>query len=181
MTSENIRVDAQLMTGLQINAVTARTWVFDAVKYIARHYPLACPKKTVTFTAVVPHDEYQIEDELVRIDKICESGEFRPITAKFYEADELGNISFAAMGTYDITYRYVPDLESLNESSQLPIPDRFAEAIKYYVSARIRGRIFGQGDSDAQNYDALFGQYVMDANITMQGTNRRQRRLPPRI
>lgn len=180
MTSEQIRIDAQLLTGLQINAVTARTWVFDAVKYIAREFPLACPKGKAIVTTTEKDGEYAVEEELVRIEKITEEGSRRPLRSQDYYCDEIGNITFYSPGTYVIEYRYVPTLTGLNESAELPIPDRFAEYIKYYVAARIRGRIFGQGDSDAQAYDALFQSYEEDANSTMQRTNKRHRRMPPR-
>ena len=179
MTSEEIRVDAQLLTGFQINDVTNFLWVKDAARNVARSHPLAAPKRTVDVEITTRGDTYQIEDELVRIENIVREGDRFPIAQHSYECDENGNIVFWHAGKYKVTYRYVPEMPA-TKTQQLPLPDRYSECIKYYVAARMRGRIYGQGDSDAQSYDALFWQYVSDADVTMERTNKRHRRMPAR-
>ena len=182
MTSTDIRVDAQLLTGFQINDVTAFLWTKDAIKKIYRNHPLAAPKKTVEVSFTDEHGgEYVIEDELVRIEDVTRKDHRYPIAQHTWDCDEFGNMKFWHKGEYVITYRYVPPMPPTISSPLSPLPDRYAECIKYYVSARMRSRVYGQGDNDAQTYDNLFWQYVADADISMERTNKRHRRMPARI
>lgn len=180
MTSENIRVDAQLLTGLQINAITARTWVFDAVKYIAREYPSSCPYDTIEINNTEKNGSYELENEVTRIEKVTKKDSNTPLGMEDYVVDDDGVITLYRPGEYEITYRYVPDMSGLTESSQLPLPDIFCEPIKYYIGSKIRGRIFGQGDSDAQAFDTMFNDYLKRASGIVTRRSRRHRRMPPR-
>ena len=179
MTSEDIRIDAQLLCGFTIDSAVAFKWVKDAAKYVLRLHPLAATKKTVEVSFNEDKQTYQIEEELARIENITLKDERYPIRQIAFDCDELGNITFWYKGDYVITYRYVPVMPQ-TASGDLPMPDKYAEPIKYYVAARMRGRVYGQGDSDAQNYDMLFLQYENDADISMNRTNKRHRRMPVR-
>lgn len=180
MNSENIRIDAQLLTGFQINDVTNFFWVKDAAKKICRSHPLSAPKKTIEVDMPEGGGTYDIEDELVRIEDITRKDKRYPIPQHSWECDEFGHMEFFHKGRFVITYRYVPAMPATKDDP-LPIPERYSECIKYYVSARMRSRIYGQGDNDAQTYDNLFWQYIADADISMERTNKRHRRMPARI
>lgn len=186
MTSDEIRVDAQLLCGFQINEITAFMWVKDAAKNIIRDHPLAAPKKTVEVTITNADKNnrapqiYQIQEELVRLETIYRKGERRNIDTTIYDCDETGNIKFYENGTYEVEYRYVPTMPEGREDN-LPLADRYAEYIKYYLAARQRGRIYGQQDAEVQGYDNLFWEYIADADMAMNRTNNRHRRMPARF
>lgn len=65
-------------------------------------------------------------------------------------------------------------------SDAFQVPDIYLDPVKYYIAARMRGRIYGQNDSDALRYDALFDDELNKADISMERVNRRNRRIPPR-
>ncbi len=181
MTSNEIRIDAQLQTGLQIESVTAFMWIKDAINYIARQHPLAAPIKTVTYESHGKReagDSYEFDSELVRFEKVTKHNTRRPLEAPFFEVSNEA-ITFYHPGTFDITFRYLPDPPQTVEAD-LPLPDRYAETIKYYLSARMRARIYGQGDTDSQQYDQLFWSHLDEMDNATDLANRRYRRMPAR-
>ena len=181
MTSNEIRVDTQLLTGLQIESITGFVWVKDAVNYIVRTHPLAAPIKTVEYISNGTSEEgatYTFEEELVQLDKITKHKLRRPLATPYYECDQNG-VTFYHSGDFDITYRYVP-ASPQTVDDELPIPDRYAEPIKYYLAARMRSRIYGQGDPDSQIYDQLFWNHLSDMDAATDLANRRYRRMPAR-
>lgn len=181
MTSNEIRVDAQLLTGLQIESITGFIWVKDAVRYIVRKHPLAAPKKTVEYTSDGTYENgstYSFPEELIQFEKVTKHGSRRPIANPYYECEQEG-ITFFHKGDFDITYRYMP-ADPQTVDSDLPIPDRYAEPIKYYLASRMRSRIYGQGDPDSQVYDQLFWSHLDDMDASTDLGNRRYRRMPAR-
>ena len=176
MTSEDIRIDAQLLTGFQIKDVTCFIWVKDAVNYIIRTYPLAAQKKTVELS-VDKGDTYQIPEELVRLDGIYPKTSGFPYKEPMYTCDETGLITFRFKNDIKIVYRYVPPLPQTT-STAITLADKFCEPIKYYVAARQRARVYGQGDEEAIQYDNAFKNYIEEANISAVNTNKRHRRMP---
>ncbi len=181
MTSNEIRIDAQLLTGLQIESITGFNWVKDAVNYIVRKHPLAAPKKTVAFQSVGTYengDTYSFEEELIQLDKVTKHNSRRPIDTRYFDCDESG-VTFYHKGDFEITYRYMPEAPQTVDSV-LPIPDRYAETIKYYLASRMRSRIYGQGDPDSQVYDQLFWSHLDDMDAATDLANRRYRRMPAR-
>lgn len=179
MTCDEIRIDAQLLTGMQIDSVTAFLWVKDAIRNIVREHPYAATKETITINIENIGDTYQLEHELVRLEKVTPHGSRSPVSPNYYTCDELGNMQFFCAGDIDITYRYLPDMPQ-TVTDDIPIPNKYAEYIKYYVSARIRGRIYGQADADAQTYDTLFAQYLDNADVSSARTNKGIRVIPVR-
>lgn len=182
MTSKEIRIDAQLMTGLQIEEVTGFMWIKDAIKYIVRNHPESAPKKTVEFESqgtMEDGDVYEFDSELIRLEKVTRHNSRRVINQPYYECEN-DKITFYHKGDFDITYRYMPAAPQTVDDT-IPIPDRYAELIKYYVASRIRARIYGQGDPDAQTYDQLFWSHLSDVDATMEAAVRRYRIIPVRI
>lgn len=179
MTCDQLRIDAQTLTGSKIEPTTSFLWSKDAITYIARHYPMSSPSKKVDVVIENDNGSYTIPDELVRLDKITLKGENRPLTSMDYNCNETGLIYFFTKGTYSIYYRYVPALPS-SATEQIGIPERYSEPIKYYLAAKIRARVFGQADTDAQTYEALFSSYLDSADASMSQTNKRHRRMPAR-
>ena len=179
MNSEDIRIDAQLLTGFQIKDVTNFVWVKDAVNYIVRTFPNAATKKTVTFEAT-KGSVYQVEEEFIQLDKISRVGKRRPLTPPEYECDEFGVITFYIDGDVEISYKYNPPLPQ-TITDKINIPDRFAEPIKYYISARQRGRVYGSSDAEAQQYDSLFQTYLEQADVNLSRANKKHRRMPARF
>lgn len=181
MNSNEIRVDAQLLTGLQIESITGFKWIKDAVRFIVRKHPLAAPQKMVTMTSVGDDeigDTHTFDEELIRLEKVTKHNRRRPINNPYFTCDQDG-ITFYHKGDFDVTYRYMPeDPQTVDDA--LPIPDRYAEPIKYYVAARIRSRIYGQGDPDAQVYDQLFWSHLDEMDSATDQATRRWRRMPAR-
>lgn len=181
MTSNEIRVDAQLLTGLQIESITGFVWVKDAVNYIVRKHPLAAPKKTVEYTSNGTSESgatYEFDEELIQLEKITRHNSRRPISPPYYECDQDG-VTFYHKGDFDISYRYMPDAPQTVDSA-LPIPDRYAEVIKYYLASRMRSRIYGHGDPDSQVYDQLFWSHLDEMDAATELANKRYRRMPAR-
>ena len=178
MTCDEIRISAQLVSGLQISDVTSLKWVVEAMTLIARQHPLAATKKTVSVT-VEEDEEYSIVEDLVRLESIVETDYRRPLGKTTYSCDEKGNITFWVAGDYDITYRYVPTMPTV-KTGVVVIPEIYASAIQYYVASKIRGRIFGQGDNDVAVYSMKFESELMKADTGTNSTNRRHRRIPVR-
>lgn len=180
MTCDQIRIDAQLLSGSKIETATSFIWCKDAIAYIVRHYPLSAPIKTVEVDIAEDGGTYQITDELVRLEKVTGGESTRPLTQTSFDCDEVGLIKFYNAGHYYINYRYVPAMPD-STSSQILIPERYSEPIKYYLAAKIRGRVFGQADNDCQSYEALYLNYLENADATMKQTNKRHRRMPARF
>lgn len=178
MTCDEIRISAQLLSGLQISDVTSFKWVVEAMKTIARNHPLAASKKTVSIT-VEKNGEYSVEEEFVRLESVTETGSIRPLGRSTYTCDELGNFIFKVAGEYEITYRYVPAMPTVKTASVV-IPEIYANAIQYYVAAKIRGRIHGQADTDAGINLMRFENELSQADVVSTRRNRRHRRIPPR-
>lgn len=181
MTSNEIRIDAQLLTGLQIESVTAFTWIKDAIRFIVRKHPLAAPKKSVQFTSNGKYDQgdsYVFPEELIQLDKVTKKNRRRPIASPYFTCEQ-NEITFFHSGDFDITYRYMPD-DPQTVDSDIPLPDRYAEPIKYYLAARIRARIYGQGDPDSQGYEQLFWTHLDEMDAATDLANRRYRRMPVR-
>ena len=181
MTSNEIRVDAQLLTGLQIESITGFIWVKDAIKYIIRTHPLSAPIKTIEFESNGTEkegDTCTISEEVIQFNKIAKHGKRRPIATPYYEFGQ-NDVTFYHSGNFDITYRYMPDVPQTVDS-EVPLPDRYAEPIKFYLAAKMRARIYGQGDPDAQNYDQLFWSTLDDMDAATDLVSRRYRRMPAR-
>ena len=180
-TSDKLRIDAQLLTGLQIEEVTAFRWVKDAMRYIVRNHFLAAPITTITFHSEGTDEDpsvYEFEKELIMFERMTKHKMRRAINQPYYIVTPEG-IEFYHKGDFDVTFRYMPD-DPATVTTPIPIPDRYAEAIKFYVAARIRSRIYGQGDTDAQGFDQMFYAALDEADATTDRSNKRFRQMPAR-
>jgi len=180
MTSNEIRVDAQLISGFTINSATAFLWVKDAARYIMREHPLSAPRKTVEIEVNSEGQTYSATDEIVRIEIVRLKGSRANVQPNVYTCDELGNFTFYHKGIYEITYRYVAEMPNSADIA-ISLPDKYAEPIKYYLASQIRGRTAGHDDGEAQQFNGLFQQYIADADISMARVNKRYRRMPARF
>lgn len=180
MTSDDLRIKAQTISGFTINNATSFIWVKSAIGFVARNYPYACKITTEDVTIPKGGGTYTPQREVVRIEEITRNDSRRPLWQEQYRYDINGSFEFFDEGTYHIKYRYVPAMPQ-TATEAIDMPERYLEPIKYFVASKIRGRIYGVSDSDAQNYDSLFQSYIENADIVTQRTNRRYRRLPPRI
>lgn len=178
MTCDDIRISAQLLTGMKIDDITSLRWVVEAMKTIMRQHPLAAPKKTVSVT-VAEGDSYDIAEELIRIEVVRPAGSQKAIPGTQYTCDELGNMIFRCAGNFDITYRYLPSMPT-NKADNVVVPDIYANAIQYYIASKIRGRVFGQNDGDSSWHGMKYETELSNADIAMASANRRHRRMPVR-
>lgn len=179
MTCDEVRIAAQLLCGFQLDSVTAFMWAKDAIAYIARTHLLSAPKKTVEVEIKHTGQIYQVEEEFVRLESITVPGERRNVSMSIVQCDEDGEMQFWKTGKYRVKYRYVPAMpETVND--QIPLPERYAELIKFYLAARQRWRTFGQNDGEALSFDNMFNGYLDTIDATMERANKRYRRMPAR-
>lgn len=174
MTSEELRIAAQTISGLTLDSVTSFNWVKSAISDIARDYHTAAPYATPeTTTTTTENQVYTLQKELILLDKVISDN------CLTNELELHRNvITFYNPGTYEIRYYCAPTVPAANTEA-IDLPGPFAEAIKFLLASKIRARLFGQGDSNAVSFFQEYTAALEKANAFMNRRNSRRRRMPP--
>ena len=173
-TSETIRIQAQLMSSLQIDKATGLNWIKDQVENIASDHFLAAKYVQEKFSTSASYETYIPGRKIVLIDKVLTDQ--RIITSRYdFHGKEL---TMFEPGEYILMYYSIPDLPATrDEEIDLPIP--YANALKFYVAARIRARLTGQNDPNAVSFYEEYTNAIKEADNAMNQMRRRYKRMPP--
>jgi len=179
ITVDESRVNAQTISGLQINSVTALKWVADAIKDICAHHAEAGTRTEDEAVIDSAPADHTLKKTLVKLSQVEDAAQGLPLSeyGGRYVLNNDNTITFRNPGTYRIKYLALPDMPS-NPSSEIPLPPLYVSCIEYYLAHRIRARLFGQADGNAVTF---FQQYEASRdNSELARLRRRQkRRMPP--
>lgn len=175
-TSEDVRIGAQLISSIQIDPATCFNWVKEEIQNIAYdHYKAAkyVKEKIVTtkkFETVI------LPDNLLMVDKLIfdRSG----VGTTDFELHNGNELTISLPDTYEVRYYMKPD-EPKTKTTEIDMPEQYINAMKYYVAARIRARLFGQADNNAVSFFQEYNTALDNADKSMSQLNRRHRRMPP--
>ena len=161
MTVDEIRIQAQLDCGLQINSATALVWVKEAIADICSNYYLAGKhieeNVAPTIDTMAPqgatYPYYKVlASPLLKLINITDVDNNNPLSDSDYMYDRGDNsIRFKNKGIYMITYWAIPSMPQTT-SEEVSLPHLFEDCIKYYLAHKIRARLFGQNDANAYSY-----------------------------
>jgi hypothetical protein len=182
MTGKEARVEAQLISGMEINKNTALMWIKDAVRDIVSRYPASAGKLTEEeFVSdggphVLGHMLARIRAVALRSDGYGVLTALRPETDYFVGNDN--SITVRSKGNCVVSYYAFPDLGgAYNEDAQIPIPFAFQSALRYRLAAEIRGRAIGASDKETLAYEQAYNDEVLRAQVF--ATRQNKRRMPP--
>lgn len=176
MNSEEIRVEAQLTSGLQLDTVTSFKWVKDCIKDMSKlNYKIG--KITKLIQEAIPDIEYPLKG-LLKIVKVTQDGMRKSPNFNFV-VDNYNNITFKEAGAYTVEYYALQDMPK-TPTEELLIPEEFQDCIEYYLAYKIRGRLFGADDSKAIAFHDMYQKHFADAVSAINNKNIRGRRMPPR-
>lgn len=178
MNANDIRIKAQITSGLQLDETTSFKWVKDAIADIVNTYYKAGKKVTDTIEAGV-NQSYSLSKEAVRIIDVRRSSGARVSPNFGYEYDSDNTIEFSDSDTYKVTYYSQPTLPGA-VTDEIPIPSKFQDCIEYYLAAKIRARLFGQSDNNAVSFMQQYYESLLSANESINRVGSRGRRMPPR-
>lgn len=170
MKVDDIRIAAQLTSGLQISDVVGLKWVVDAIQDICTNYPNAGARKIDTATITDIAADYAIQSTLLKLIDVkdASTGESVSDNNTIYILNDDNTITFKATGSYTVEYLAMPVLPT-NVNDAVPLPPLFITGIQYYLAHKMRGRLFGQNDANAVSF---LQQYQAD---TAKGELARQR------
>jgi hypothetical protein len=178
MNANNIRIDAQTISGIQLNETTSFNWVMDAIREIVTKHYKAGQKITDTIDAV-GGQKHNLTKELVKLIDVKNSAGL-PVSPNFgYTVDSDNTIEFKDSGIYTVTYYSMPAMPP-TPNEQLPIPPVYQDCIQYCLASKIRARLFGQTDNDAVSFMQQFQNALTEANNAVNNQASRRRRMPPR-
>lgn len=81
-------------------------------------------------------------------------------------------------GEYILMYYSIPDLPS-TKYAEIDLPVPYANALKFYIAARIRARLTGQNDPNAISFYEEYTNAIKEADSAMNQMRRRYKRMPP--
>lgn len=179
MTVEEIRIKAQLTTGIPIDSAVGLKWAAEAIEDICKSNENAGNKTIETVLISSAPADYLLKKTLLKIMDIKEinKGYYLASNSDIYTVNNDNTITFAESGNYEITYMALPTLP-VNTTDAIPLPYFFALCVEYYLAYKIRGRMFGQDDSNT----VAFWQQYMSAKEDAELARRKQkkkRRIPP--
>ncbi len=175
-TSEDIRIGAQLISSIQIDPTTCFNWVQGEISDIvsnhfkAGRYVREAVETTENFEVIT------LSKEIVMLDKVIRS-ESRTGTTDF-ELHNENEITISIPGKYEIRYYAQPPIPQ-TRTTPIEMPEQYIGAMKFYIAARIRARLFGQADSNAVSFFEEYKNALQDADAAMLQQHRRHRRMPP--
>lgn len=152
MKVDEIRISAQLTSGLQISDVVGLKWVAEAVQDICTNYNNAGKRIKEPISITDANTDYQIVSPLLKLINLTDS---KTGKEPVYTLNSDNTITFKENGDYTLEYLAMPTLPT-NVNDTVPLPQFFIPSIQYYLAYKIRGRLFGQSDANAAGF---FQQY----------------------
>lgn len=148
MKVDDIRIRAQITSGLQINSVTALNWVKEAIEDICSSYNNAGKTVIENTTVTDPSINYTLQKPLLKLLGITDTDNNETVN---YKLNDDNTITFIEAGSYTIGYKALPDMPETT-SSDVPLPFLYVPCIEFYLAYKMRARVFGQGDNNAVGY-----------------------------
>ena len=174
-TSEDIRIGAQLISSIQIDPTTCFNWVTGEISDIALNH-FKAGKYTIEKVETAENFEIvTLSNELILLDKVIDSKK-RTGTTDF-ELHNGNELTISIPGKYEIRYYAQPPLPQ-TKTTPIEMPEQYIDAMKFYISARIRARLFGQADSNAVSFFEEYKNALTNADAAMLQKHRRHRRMP---
>lgn len=173
--TEEIRIQAQLLTGLQIDPVTCYELVSKQLPNIAREYFRAGKYVRERFETSQKHEEYELKREAVRVDRLVYVEQ--QTSTNSYELYD-NTLLVYNPASYEIRYYSVPDIPE-TRTTEIKMPPAFVSALKFFVAARVRARLFGQADSNAVSFYEEYVKELQEADSSVARIDSRNRRMPP--
>lgn len=175
-TSEDIRIGAQLISSIQIDPATCFNWVTSEISDIASNHFKAGKYVRESVTTTENFEIITLSNDLITIDKIIKA-ESRTGTTDF-EIHNGSEITISVPDKYEIRYYAKPPIPQ-TRTTPIEMPEQYIDAMKYYIAARIRARLFGQADSNAVSFFEEYKTALENADAALLQKHRRHRRMPP--
>lgn len=175
MTINDLRIQAQLLSSLQIDPSTAYKWATDELNNIAAEYFRAGVYTKEPFRTTQKFEDYTPARDLLMIDKIVDLATGRRVTDYEIHGDIL---TISVPGRYELRYYSYPDIPK-TATEEIDMPRQYVVPIKFYLAARIRARLFGQNDSNAVSFMTEYNEKMKKADITTDVQRNRHNRMPP--
>jgi hypothetical protein len=179
VNATELRINAQIISGIQLNEVTSFDWVKDAIREIVTKYYKAGKKITDTFSDAIAGQKYSLTKELVRLIQVQGASGSRVSPNFGYSVDSDNTIEFNSAGTYEVTYYFMP-APPPTSTEELTIPKTYQDCIPFYLASKIRARLFGQTDNDAVSFYQQYQNALSEANSAINRQASRGKRMPPR-
>lgn len=179
-TANDIRISAQLLCGSEIDERTSFIWVKTCIDEMVRDYPAtASTYYTETFTIDEPYGMYTAEHYITTLDKVLAniSGTKAMAEEGVYELHD-NSLTFTERGNYEIRYFGNPEPPE-TYTTEINMPEKFIDCIKYYVAARITARLYGRDDTSALAHMDEYQRAVIAADNFMHKRVQRTRKMPP--
>lgn len=177
MTADEIRVAAQLTSGIQINSVTGFTWVKEGLKIICQKYNRN--GETVVDSTVISDapSVFTPTKEILGLVSVKSADSDKSASDNAYELNDDGTITFNKKGNYKIEYKSYAEVPA-TPATPIKLFSAFEECLGYYVAYKIRARLFGEGDNNAVGYYSKFLTEMEDGEKTRL-KKKQKRRMPP--
>lgn len=173
-TSEDVRIQAQLLSSIQIDKTTCYEWIKDQIQNIVNENFRAGKLIIEDFETTEKFEIYKPKKTLVVVDRLVDANGQQ--TTEFVIQND--GIHVYAPGKYKLLYFAQPEPpETINHQIDLPVP--YVNALKFYIAARIRARLFGQSDNDAVSFFKEYSTAIESAEKMMNKRDSRRKRMPP--
>lgn len=178
LTVDEIRIQAQLLGGIQIDAQTNLIWVKQGINDIVRQFgQSAAQYEQEDYETTENYETYQPQHEIVLIDKVLDrSGGALCRTQEYALHGE--ELTMYAPGKYQLRYYRMPDMPEV-VTDTVALPNQYANALKFYCAARIRARVFGQDDQSAVSMMEEFKNTAKEAATFMRLRDKHTKKMPP--
>ncbi len=180
MKVDEVRINAQLTVGIEIDSATGRLWVIEAIKDICNNHPKAGARVSESVAITAGGTDYAIVGTLLELISIEDTNQsvYLPSASAKYVLNDDNTITFAEAGAYQIKYMGMPAMPQTT-SSEIPLPQLFVPCIEYYLAYKIRGRLYGQSDGNAVSFFQQY-EYRRDNAEIMRGKKKIKRQIPSR-
>ena len=181
MTTEDVRLQAQIECGMQINDITAYEWTKEAIKKIVNRYPRLGKLTTETIKAE-GHKAYDLKEECLQIYQVRFVSGRTPLSPNsMFDVLPDNTIKFKCLGEFEVSYYAMPNLRAgtFVKTSEIPLPSVFQDTLHYYLTYKQRSRSIGETDTETMSSSARWEEAIREANTFFSRRNRVRRRMPP--
>lgn len=174
-TVNDLRIQAQLISSIQIDTSTAFKWATDELLNIVAEYPHAGTYTKEIITTTENFEDYVPERKMLVVDKMIDLGTGRMTTDWEIHGD---TITLSVPGRYEMRYYSYPDLPK-TDTEVIDMQRQYVDPLKYYLAARIRARLFGQNDINAVSFMTEYTEKMKKADVITMHKRNRHNRMPP--